>query len=262
MDNVSKAELSLATLQESQNLKTSSYEQELRNADLSVKAAELGLERAQEDLAATTLKAPFAGVIAAVNVSEGNSSSGAVLTLIDDAQVKLEAQIDETEIAQLGLGLSAQVSLDAVPDQSFTGTVTTISPIARVESNIPIFDVAITIDNAVGLMRPGMSAEAEILVQEVENTFSVPSRALQSVRNRSYIQIKGENGEFKLQPVKVISTSGLNTIVQAELPPGTEVLVPSAETATSSNQTNSNQTNSNPNGSSGFRLPLFGGPPQ
>ncbi|MCA9835287.1 MAG: efflux RND transporter periplasmic adaptor subunit [Trueperaceae bacterium] len=252
LDALTKAQLNLQTLQESQGLKASSNEQDLRSADLSVQAAELGLERAQEDLADTTLTAPFTGVVSAVNVSEGNTASGAVLTLIDDSQVKLEAQIDETEIALISLGLSAEVTLDAVPDHTFNGTVTTISPVARVESNIPIFDVTITLDNAEGLMRPGMTAEAEVLVQEVDSTISVPSRALQSVRNRSYVQVKGEDGEFALQPVKVISTSGLNTIVQAELAPGSEVLVPEVPVAESTSSSSSNRSG----------IPFLGGPPR
>ncbi len=253
LDTLTKANLNLQTLQESQGLKANSYEQDLRSADLSIQAAELGLERAQEDLAATTLLAPFAGVIASLTVTEGNnvSANASVLSLIDDSQVKLAAQIDETEIASIALGLTADVSLDAVPNQTFSGTVTTISPIARIVSNIPIFDVTITLDNSQGLMRPGMTAEAEVLIQEVDSTISVPSRSLQSVRNRSYVQIKGDDGAFKLQPVKVITTSGLNTIVQADVAPGTEVLFP---------EDPASQTNTQTTSGSGFRLPFFGGP--
>ena len=97
------------------------------------------------------------------------------------------------------------------------------------------------------------TAEAEILVQEVDNTITVPSRSLQSVRNRSYVQIKGEDGEFKLQPVKLITTSGLNAIVQAEVAPSTEVLIPDVPAETTSQPTNSSSGR-------GFRLPFFGRP--
>ncbi|MCA9839928.1 MAG: efflux RND transporter periplasmic adaptor subunit [Trueperaceae bacterium] len=253
LDNLSKAELNLTTLRESQSLRSNANEQDLRNTELSVQAAELSLERAQEDLAATTLIAPFDGVVASLNVSEGNnvSASGVILTLIDDSRVKLEAQIDETEISLISLGLSAEVELDAVSGQSFTGEVTTISPIARTVSNIPIFDVTITLDNAQGLMRSGMTAEAEILIREVENTVSVPSRAVQTVRNRSYVEVLGEDGAFALQPVSVIATSGLNTIVQANFAPNSQVLVPALEQEATSN-------NEDTNGGSG--LPFLGGP--
>jgi HlyD family secretion protein len=162
LDSLSKARLALSTLQESQELRASANQQDLYNTELSVQASRLGLERAQEELAATSLRAAFAGVIAEVTANLGDSatSSGIVLTLIDDTRVQLEAQIDETEISLISLGLSAEVTLDAVGDQAFLGTVTTISPVARIVSNIPIFDVTITLDNTQGLMRPGMTAEA------------------------------------------------------------------------------------------------------
>ena len=203
-------------------------------------------------MAATTLLAPFNGVIASLNVSEGSNvnANASVLTLIDDAQVKLEAQVDETEIGLVALGLTAEVELDALPDQSFTGEVSTIAPVARVVSSIPIFDVTVTLDNSGRLMRPGMTAEAEILIREIEDTVSVPSRSLQSVRNRSYVEVLSEDGDFALQPVKVVTTSGLNTIVQTSLVPGSEVLIPALPVTEESTQ----QTTGG-----GFRLPFLGG---
>lgn len=252
-DTVVKAELNLRTLEESQSLRTNANEQDLRNSELSVQAAQLGLERAQEDLLATTLLAPFSGVIASLAVSEGNTvnANAAVLSIIDDSSVKLEAQVDETEIALVSLGLSAEVELDAVSDKTFVGEVITISPAARLVSNIPIFDVTIKLDNTESLMRSGMTAEAEILIREVADTVSVPSRSLQTVRNRSYVSVLAEDGAFALQPVKLVSTSGLNTIVQASLPPGSEVLIPASEIQAT--------PETEPSGSSGFRLPFIGG---
>lgn len=252
-DDLARAELNLATLRESQALRLVADRQDLRNAELSIEAAQLGLERVREDLAAATLLAPFGGVVAAVAAGEGNSvgSGGAVLTLIDDTEVKLEAQIDETEIGLLSLGLGAEVLLDALPDRTFAGAVTTISPVARLVSNIPIFDVTITLDNADGAMRPGMTAEAEVLVREVEGTVSVPSRALQSVRNRNYLQLLGDDGSFGLHPVQPVATSGLNTIVQGEFTPGAEVKLPAAEVAPAAAATGQQ--------GGGFRLPFIGG---
>jgi HlyD family secretion protein len=253
LDNVSRAQLNLETLRASQGLQADANVQDLRDSDLSIQAAQLNLEDVQDELAATSLRAPFDGMIASLSVSEGNtvSDNATVLTLIDSSQVKLEAEIDETEISRVSLGLAAEVELDAVSEQLFTGEVTTISPVARLVSNIPIFDVTITLDNSAGLMRPGMTAEAEVLIQEVESTFSVPSNALQHVRNRSYVQSLDEAGEPALQPVQVVATVGLNTIVQGNLVPGTDILLPEpAADATS-------QATSNEGG--GLSLPFLGG---
>jgi HlyD family secretion protein len=252
--NREEARLSLQTLQSSQTLRADSNEQNLRNADLSIASAELSLERAKADLAATQLLAPFTGVVSDVNVDQGSlvSSNTPVLTLVDDQKVNLIAQIDETEISKVQLNMNAEVTLDAVPDETFTGTVTTIAPVARVENNIPIFDVTLTIENSAGTLRPGMSAEAEILVREVANTVTLPTRAIQTVRGRSYIQVEQADGTYALQPVTLASTSGLNTIVSTVLPPGSRVLIPEAEVAATSTTSGTSQRGG---------LPFLGGPP-
>ncbi len=251
LDNLIKSQLNLETLQSSSSLREDANIQDLRNSELTVQAAQLELERAQEDLAATSLLAPFDGVIASLAVTEGSTvnANATVLSLIDVSKVKLEAQIDETEISLLSLGLTAELELDAVPNEVFLGEVTTISPVARTVSSIPIFDVTITLDNSLGLMRSGMTAEAEILIRELEDTFSVPSRSLESVRNRSYVRILEPEGEFALQPVKTVTTSGLNTIVQASLAAGSEVLIPELPVEETPEASSS---------SGGFRLPFLG----
>jgi HlyD family secretion protein len=248
---LAREQLNLATLRESQGLRLSGDSQDLRNAELSVEAAQLALERSQEDLVDSVLLAPFDGVVASLSVDVGNgvASSAAVLTLIDDRRVELEAQIDETEVGLLSLGLGAEVVLDALPERSFVGEITTIAPVARSVSGIPVFDVTITLDNADLAMRPGMTAEAEVLVREVEGTASVPSRALQSVRGRTYLQLIGEGGGTDLLLVEPVATSGLNTVIRGDFAAGAEVLVAEAAPEPVADE----------QGGGGFRLPLLGG---
>jgi HlyD family secretion protein len=259
---LAKAQLSLQTLQSSQRLRSDSSEQDLRNTDLSITAAQLSLERAGADLAATQLLAPFAGVVSEVNVEEGSivSSTTPVLTLVDDSQVKLVAQVDETEISQVQLDMTAEVTLDAVPDETFTGTVTTIAPVARVENNIPIFDVTITIDNSEGKLRPGMSAQAEILIKEIENTVTVPSSATKTVGDETSVHVQQADGSFAPYPVTVITTSGLNSIVQSNLAEGSVILVADASATPNAAATDGGTDPAN-NGRSGG-LPFLGGPPR
>jgi HlyD family secretion protein len=258
---LAKAQLSLQTLQSSQGLRSDSNEQDLRNADLSITAAQLSLERAGADLAATQLLASFAGVVSEVNVEEGSivSSTTPVLTLVDDSQVKLVAQVDETEISQVQLDMTAEVTLDAVPAETFAGTVTTIAPVARVENNIPIFDVTITIDNSAGKLRPGMSAQAEILIKEIENTVTVPSSAIKTVSDETSVHVQQADGSFAPYPVTVITTSGLSSIVQSNLAEGSVILVADAS-ATPNAAATDGGTNPANNGRSGG-LPFLGGSP-
>jgi HlyD family secretion protein len=229
-----QAQLSLQTLQESQTYRSSSNQQDLRNADLAINASQLSLERAQEDLAKTTIVAPFVGVVSDVSIKQGSpvTTATTLLTLIDDTQMELEAQIDETQISQVVLGQAANVTLDALPGQTFEGRVTEIAPAARLEQNIPIFDVTVLLDNTEGKLRSGMSAEAAIIVGEVEATVSVPTRAVQTTDNQATVQVQQSNGTSASQNVRVIATEGFNSVLGTDLSAGTKVIIPPAQTAT------------------------------
>ncbi len=220
----------LSTLKTSKQLDSSANQQDLYNLDLAAKLAQLELDQAQKDLSKTLLTAPFSGVIAEVSGDEGNYApdNESLLTLIDDSQLELVVQVDETEIAQITLGQSAEITLDAFPDSNFIGQVTAISPIAEIVQNIPVFNVTVTLDNPELKLRPGMSAEAEILVQAVDNSITVPSQALLSVRTRNYLKIQKEDEET-LKPVKIITSQGLNVILEVDSAERLEVILPQEE---------------------------------
>ena len=89
------------------------------------------------------------------------------------------------------------------------------------------------------------------MVREVDSTVTVPSRAVQSVRGRSYIQVEQPDGTFELTPALAIDTVGFNTILQAELPPGAVVLVPDEAPAAGQPQTGNQQRGPFPFGGRG-----------
>jgi HlyD family secretion protein len=177
------ARRALSTLQTSEQLQAASATQDLKNAQLAVQQQQIAVEQAQEDLASITTVAPFDGVVSSVATEVGAyvPEDGTVLTLIDDHTLDLPAQIDETEISKVKVGQSASVTLDAMPNQVFSGTVTAIAPTGQAVSNIPIFDVTVTLDNQALTLRPGMTAQADIAVRTVPDAVTLPLTALQDV---------------------------------------------------------------------------------
>ncbi len=228
-----QAQLSLQTLQESQTFRSSSNEQTLRNSDLAIEAARNSLEKAQEDLTKTTIVAPFDGVVSDVSVKTGSMvGSNAMLTVIDDSKIELPAQIDETQISKVQLGQKAVVTLDALPSETFEGEVTKIAAAARIEQNIPIFDVTVLLDNSSGRLRDGMSAEASITVGKIDTTITVPTRAVQTENGQRIIQIQQSDGSISSQAVKVVATEGFDSILEGDLSAGSNIVIPEAETNT------------------------------
>lgn len=214
-------------LLETHALQRSARENDLRNSELSVSQAELDLEEARAALDSLTVTAPFGGVVAQVNVVVGASvnDSTALLTLIDDATLSLVVQIDETQVGTVARGMSATVSLDALPGGLFNGTVTSVSPVARLESNIAIFDVIVTLPNESLEMRPGMTAEASITVREVADSITVPSEALIRDGNGVTVRVVTEGGVEERQ-LELVESVGFQSVLTGDLEGVLEVLIP------------------------------------
>jgi HlyD family secretion protein len=229
--------VALQTAQSAVGLKSQSDVQDLRNLELAVQQAQITVKNARTDLANTKIYAPQKGVVSAVPGQTGAPASGAaaLFTLIDDTKVNLPVQVDETEIGQVKLGQSADVTLDALSGQTFTGKVTRISPQATVVSNIAVFYVTVTLENPKLILRPGMSAEAEIISREIQNAVLVPRRAVESVRTRSYVVVQTGTGDAATTERTRVTTAGddgTNIAVIEGLQGGETLVLPTRSTST------------------------------
>ncbi|RIH92423.1 efflux RND transporter periplasmic adaptor subunit [Meiothermus granaticius] len=244
--NVQSARVGLEAAKAALPLKQSGNAQDLRNLQLAVDQAALTLKNAQQDLANTKLYAPFNGTVSAVNAQVGGvgvsasiSGSTALLTLIDDSSVDLPVQIDETEISQVKQGQKVEVTLDAFPSRSFTGTVTGITPSATVVQNIAIFYVTVNVPNPEHLLKPGMTAEGEILIQEIPDAVQIPKRAVQTVRTRAYVKVQRADGSTEERRITVGPDDGTTLVVTRGLQPGETVVLPARGASSSGSRSNS-----------------------
>jgi HlyD family secretion protein len=174
-----------------------------------------------------------------------------LLTIIDSSSVDLPVQIDETEIGQVRVGQKVDVTLDAFNNEVFHGTVTAISPSATVVSNIAVFYVTVNVPNPNGRLRPGMTAEGEILIQEIPDALIIPKRAVQTVRKRAYVDVLKPDGSSETVRVELGPDDGTNQVVVSGLQPGQTVILPARASITS--------TSSSRNSPGGVRIPLGGG---
>lgn len=231
--NLQSARVALQTAKESLPLKQSSNAQDLVNLQLAVDQANLTLKNAQQDLSNTKLYATFTGTVSAVNAQVGGvgvsasvSGSSALLTVIDDSSVDLPAQIDETEISQVRVGQRADVTLDAFSGETFGGRVTAISPSATVVQNIAVFYVTVNVPNPDRKLRAGMTAEGEIVSQEIPNAVQIPKRAVETVRTRSYVKVQKADKTTEERRIRTGPDDGTNIVVAGGLQAGEVVVLP------------------------------------
>lgn len=195
---VARARLDIARnqLQRSEDLFEAGVitQQEVENARLDFQnteaqfiRAESSFELAELRLNDVTIRAPLAGTILTKSVEEGaviqsasgNVSGGSVLfQMAALEQMQVRTNIDETDVGKIREGLGATLSVEAFPNQTFEGRVLKVEPQAVVQSNVVQFPVIITLDNSGGLLKPGMNADVEILIDRAVDVMTVPNVAL------------------------------------------------------------------------------------
>ncbi len=158
-------------------------EKDLRTAELDVEAAKLSLAQAEDNLAHAELRAPFDGVVAAVEVHVGDrvSAGAPAMTLVDDSRYYVEVTVDETDIGQVREGQPVEIVLDAYPDVVLQGEVESISPAANDISGLVAYPVRIAIEPQEGVeIRDGMTANVTIYAHRLEDVLLVPNWAIRS----------------------------------------------------------------------------------
>lgn len=129
---------------------------------------------AQARLQQTRIVSPVTGVVLHKNVERGETVNPGVslLTLLDPHDMWLRAYVPETDVGRIRLGQKASVMVDAYPGRAFPGTISEIGSEAEfTPKNVQtkkervnlVFRIKIAIDNAGGVLKPGMPADAEIL---------------------------------------------------------------------------------------------------
>jgi HlyD family secretion protein len=200
---------------------------DLKAAEISVQQAQLSLEAAQATLAQAQLRAPMAGTILTVDVSVGQQvgAGTSAATMADLSQLELTINVAEVDVGKIRLGQKAEVTVDAQPDKTFTGTVSRIAPSSAATSGVVNYPVTVQLD-AKGLdgVRPGMTSMANLLSDAAPDTWLVPTSALVDQGGNSVVMIV--RGDRRM-PITVTrqGSQGEWTIVQSpELQKGDQAI--------------------------------------
>ncbi|HSM91537.1 MAG TPA: efflux RND transporter periplasmic adaptor subunit [Anaeromyxobacteraceae bacterium] len=168
-------------------------------ADARVKQAEATLAEAQALVSFATLTAPIDGVIAQVSTQEGETVSAGMsaptfVTLIDLDRLEVAAYVDEVDVGRVRVGQRATFTVDAFPGEEFAGTVTAIYPRAVIQSNVVNYITTVAIENPGGKLKPDMTANVTVSLDERRGVLAVPDRALRRERGRTVVYVASGGG--------------------------------------------------------------------
>lgn len=177
-----------------------------------VSQAKAALRQARVDLSKTTIFAPMAGTISALNKELGEIALGSqfqkdvILTVADLSAMEAQVNVDENDIMSIAIGQPAEIEVDALPGQTLHGVVSeigssAISAGAGTSEQKTEFEIKVAITDPPKTLRPGMTASANIITKTNPSALSVP---LQSVAARSVDQLtmkgqkrKDAEGQYK-----------------------------------------------------------------
>ena len=151
-----------------------------------VVAAEQALAEAQSALETEIMLAPFTGVVASVDVEEGDIipapgvSQVTIIRLIDTSSMELVVELDEIDVPDVSRGQRVVISVDALPDARLEGRVVSVSPLPKVEAGVVSYEVKVGFDVPPGSsLRVGMSATVDIVLSDRSNVLLIPDRAIE-----------------------------------------------------------------------------------
>jgi HlyD family secretion protein len=168
------------------------------SAERQVDQARAALNQAEDQLSKTVLRSPIDGEVTRVAVEEGevavpgtfSKETGLLMTVSDLSVIIVKVQVDETDVVRLQLGDSADVTIDAFPDTTFSGRVTKISQSAILSASAGAaqssttgqqavdYDVEVTLDHPPADIRPDLSATAKVITATRDSALSIPIIAL------------------------------------------------------------------------------------
>ena len=192
----------------------------LARAEAAVTLAQSQLTQAQIQLDDTTLRAPFDGMIATVNVSPGeNISTQTPVVLIDVSRYLIKVTVDEVDIARVSPGQSVDVLIDAL-GTTLPGRVLRLEPLPQGDSAVTAYRVTVEIDPNDSMLRPGMTASTTIIADRREGAVSVPVAAVRTRDGQSFVELvtTGSDGNRLIEERAV--TVGLRTGEQVEIVSG------------------------------------------
>jgi len=228
----------LALLQAQDALTTAKAE----GTPATIKEKQLAYNIAQANYDATTLSAPFAGVVAQFNQAAGSSDQDSIV-LVDTTELYIDADVDQLDIPGVSVGQEAVATIDALPKRSFPVKIVSVGGMASRSGSTSTVTVTASLPNPDPAILVGFSAALEITTAKATGVLRVPISSLVQAGNR-WLAMKVVGGKDTPQPVEVGVTSDQWAEVRSGLSEGDEILLyPDASTpATTQRASSSNQS--------------------
>lgn len=192
LDLVRKKRLAASSITSVQDLEQSQAARNRAIANMASARADVGVAEAElrlneTNLAKARIRSPISGVVLTRNVDPGQTVASTLQAPVlfsiaeDLKQMELQVDVDEADVGQVRVGQTATFTVDAFPDRKFPATIRDLRYASETIQGVVTYKAVLVVDNAELLLRPGMTATAEIKVAEVQDAVLIPNAALRYV---------------------------------------------------------------------------------
>lgn len=177
----------------------------VRLAEDKVDAAEDGVKQAREDLKKATICAPFDGTVLEVKARVGDrlTKGEPIIILADLSEMRMLVTVTQEDIISIEVGMSADITFDALPGTKLESEVGNIMPLKSLTSQTPTYEVYLDLGGMPEGLLPGMTGGAEIFIAEKHNVLRLPRRLVKLAPDGSGKVEILENGEPVFRKVTI-----------------------------------------------------------
>ena len=208
------------------------YERLLDGSD-EVSAARAKVQAFQNTINQANIVAPFSGTVTAINAVAGEKAgSGEIALQLDDlSNLVVDVQISQMEINKIQIGQSAELTFDAIPNSTYSGTVLEIGNVGIEGENDTYFDVRVGINAPDDQVKPGFTVTVSIITNHVDDALLVPNTAIQyNEAGEAYVMAGDGLGGFTNVPIQTGARSdAFSELVSGELDEGVRLAVVEVE---------------------------------
>ena len=191
-----------------------------------------GVSSSNKSGSTTLIRSTISGLILDVPVKVGNSvinsntfnDGTTIATVANMDDLIFDGNIDETEVGRLSLGLPVRITVGALQDLSFDAALEYISPKATENNGTNLFEIKASVKVPSGVtIRSGYSANAEIVLDKVENVLTLPESAIQYEGENPFVYVPQADGSYERKPVVTGLSDGVTIEIKEGLSAGDKV---------------------------------------
>lgn len=198
------------------------------------------LQKWSELYLATPVLSPINGTLILRSVEPGQTFTTTEAIFVISDRLTVQAQVDETDIAQIKLRSDASIALDAYPDQPMKAVVDQIAFDATTVNNVTTYVVNVAPDKVPEFMRSGMTANVTFKISSKRDILLVPNEAIKVISGRTTVNLQNAKGEAITHDIETGISDGKMTEVLGGLAEGDRVLIAKVQLGSDSEKSGSN----------------------